>query len=829
MSFGQFRDHANQFAKQLPLDLRQLTIHDETHTDALWEIFEVVFPVEMVANPLEAYVLGGAFLVHDLGHALCMYPGGIDQLKATKAWNRSSQLGLRKGEGDQVVLENAIRLNHANHAQDLAKADFASGVFLIDDTEIRTYLGKTIGTVAYSHWWDIDELIDSNSLDTVGAMPVPNCPHEWTVDPRKLAFVLRVCDACQIDARRAPIFAKALRKPMGVSSSHWGAQQFLAKPFAKNGEVYFTSLLPFDEVARDAWWTAYDLAKIAACELAEAEAYFASKSIRPRVARVSGITSPRSFSRHVKVDGWEPVETRPTITAVSDVIRRLGGAELYGMDHLVPIRELIQNARDAVLARRTAEKKASSWGEIRVTLEPDDAGDLLKVADNGIGMSERTMTKHLLDFGSSYWNSGDCLDDFPLLDFAHFSPVGEFGIGFFSVFMLGSQIKVISRSASAGQQNTLVLEFRDGLASRPVFRIANPEEQLFESGTSIAVTLSDQAIARRILTPKRERLEPLMTGVRFRTTWTLAEAIAWECPASDVDILVVEKGVEQLSVEANDWISMEAEQLFRRLFLHREDFEQVIGTKRSQYLLEATQILRSPDGSPLGRACLVDNLSTLRDAGGLYGIATCGPFRASIQLLTPGILLGRPKSASRLDAEPFAFQDHRNTSSWATRQAIVATKTGFFTDIDYRSGHAAYVRSLCGDISDLEVYLHRQKTSSVKDVISSIVKCRKVYLFPVDITTRSGSLIGKFDINNASHIGVTMGRMTNGKLLKMNDPLERSNHPQWNQYWYSLWGAAIEAVAASWNCDLTQLLHFAENVDSRDGFSLDPAILNRPA
>ena len=586
-------------------------------------------------------------------------------------------------------------------------------------------------------------------------------------------------------------------------------------------------MIPFGINSIDAWWTAYDLVQIAAKEIGEAEAYFSCKSIRPNVTRVSGASSPASFSRYVRVEGWEPVETRPTISAVTDVIKRLGGAELYGRDSLVPLRELIQNARDAIVAKRTIEGRTSTWGTITVSLTSDAGGDVLSVADNGVGMSERTMTNYLLDFGTSYWQSGDCLMEFPSLNFEQFSPVGEFGIGFFSVFMLGSKIKVTSRTSSDGLQQTRVLEFHNGLSTRPVLRLANHEEQLLESGTTVAVSLADKKAIDWILTPKREQIKPLMTNTKFRDRWTLTEALAWQCPACDVDIVVVEDGTEQRAVQANDWISMEPEQLFRRLFLHRKDVDRVLQTKRSQFHLETVEKLNDPDGRTLGRASLIDNLSQLRDSNGLYGIATSGPFRSSVQLLTPGIMLGKPTSASRNAAEPLAFEDHRVTSDWASLQANHAKNSKHFSDIEYLSGHAAYVRSLCGDMTELNVYLYCGKATSLKAIIQSGLKFDKVYLYPLNMFMHGGP-IGGCETGNPSHIGVTMGRMTNGKLLKMDDPLARSSHPRWKQFWYSLWGAAIEAIAIAWQCDLTRLLQNATSVNSENDLLNEPAIFKRP-
>lgn len=56
------RDKVSQLAKDLSANARELTIHDLSHIDALWETGSIVVPRGLVANPLEGFVLGISFL-----------------------------------------------------------------------------------------------------------------------------------------------------------------------------------------------------------------------------------------------------------------------------------------------------------------------------------------------------------------------------------------------------------------------------------------------------------------------------------------------------------------------------------------------------------------------------------------------------------------------------------------------------------------------------------------------------------------------------------------------------------------------------------------------
>jgi HSP90 family molecular chaperone len=133
-----------------------------------------------------------------------------------------------------------------------------------------------------------------------------------------------------------------------------------------------------------------------------------------------------------------------------------GGARLYGDNCEAAIRELIQNAADAICARRKLDPDFVNGvdGEIVVRLAERDGGFYLEVEDNGVGMSERTITGTLLDFGRSFWATEDVKSEFPGLMAKGMSPTGKFGIGFFSVFMLGDVVRVTSRRYESGSTET---------------------------------------------------------------------------------------------------------------------------------------------------------------------------------------------------------------------------------------------------------------------------------------------------------------------------------------------------------------------------------------
>ncbi len=56
------------------------------HLDALWRVADQIAGPDYPINPAEAFVLGGAFLLHDAAHVMAAYPGGIFSIKETIQW-----------------------------------------------------------------------------------------------------------------------------------------------------------------------------------------------------------------------------------------------------------------------------------------------------------------------------------------------------------------------------------------------------------------------------------------------------------------------------------------------------------------------------------------------------------------------------------------------------------------------------------------------------------------------------------------------------------------------------------------------------------------------
>ena len=344
----------SKIAESLP----NLTIHDITHLDALWEVADTIVGDNFPLNPLEAYVFGGAVLLHDAALCFEAYTGGQQGLRNTVEWKDAhARLSSQTNHGQNINQEadfEALRFLHASQAVRLAyepwDAQSNDPLYLIEDRELRENYGRLVGEIAASHHWDIEVVIKKFSSPRP---PAAFLPREWVVDPLKIACMLRVSDAGHIDGARAPMFLLKLLEMNSVSETHWIAQNRLGRIMVNpddQTQLIIASTQPFPESEAPAWWVAFDAIALFDKELKNCNEVLENSAmgVRQLFARkcVAGAGNVKELTKHVETLDWEPTDTKVHVSDVASLIGRLGGAELYGTrDKLeIALRELIQNS-----------------------------------------------------------------------------------------------------------------------------------------------------------------------------------------------------------------------------------------------------------------------------------------------------------------------------------------------------------------------------------------------------------------------------------------------------------------------------------------------------
>jgi len=803
------RDRAKLISNLIATDLPNFTVHDITHLDALWEYAELLNGTEQHLTPCEAFVLGAAFLIHDLGMAAAAYPEGPTALESDSLWADTMVLALKRqglvdpGPDDikqadasvrNQVLSEVLRVRHAQHAEKLPLIEWKDSdghpFHLIDDPELRASFGPLIGRISHSHWWSVDRV--AKEFQTRTGAP-GDFPEPWEVDPLRLACLLRVADICHLDDRRAAPFREVLQKPNKDSSPHWKFQKRLNRPLLINDRLVYSAKgsCPPDEAL--SWWLAFDTLTQVDIELRRVDALLAEKGRTRLTARgVANTESSAQFAEVIRPDRWMPIDTRIRVSSVARVVAQLGGAQLYGDTVSPPLRELLQNAADAVRARRMLQRRPSDWGSITVTVGSDETGPWLEVEDTGVGMTEEVLTDCLLDFGRSFWSSSLMHRLLPGLQATGFQSTGQYGIGFFSLFMWGKRIKVVTQPYSGASSDALVLEFSDGLAERPLLRIARKDEYLLDGGTRVRVYFDD---------PKTIEL---LLRTDFGESVTLARRCSLVAPCLDVNIIVSQEGQQpEYALLANDWLTAPAENFCSRLPSNRiypSSSHSTLGDSPPPF------VLIKDDKRVYGRACVWPGSGTNRS---MYSCAVVvGGFYASQLHGIQGVILGNSLRAARDGAIP--TMPTSVLRLWATEEA--QRRLGEEHDPPALFAVARVFRQLGVDVSKFPIALTVNGLST-GDSLSQEAKQRDIFYLVEEFTFhREDEDPITFD---EGVIIVDGGRMA---LLSYTDRSIEWPEPETSNWGPNDWhrrtmlGAVVEALADGWSSSVETVLR-SSNID----------------
>jgi len=154
------------------------------------------------------------------------------------------------------------------------------------------------------------------------------------------------------------------------------------------------------------------------------------------------------------------------------------------------IRELVSNASDAIdklnylrLTDDSLKDSFSSWkGEINISFNEKDKS--LTICDNGIGMNEEDLINSIGTIAKSGTKSfvealtGDAKKDSNL--------IGQFGVGFYSVFMVASKVDVISKKV--GEEKA----YKWSSTGTGEFDLSSCTKE--ENGTVIYIKLKDEEV-----------------------------------------------------------------------------------------------------------------------------------------------------------------------------------------------------------------------------------------------------------------------------------------------------------------------------------------------
>ncbi|HBH81503.1 MAG TPA: hypothetical protein DDY39_16885 [Nitrospira sp.] len=306
----------------------------------------------------------------------------------------------------------------------------------------------------YKDWVDgITKLCQShhvgyNELVAQSFAPVVVNPGGMVVHLRFLACVLRIADILEFDPERTPSVIFRHRDISPESAIYWRKDHDVT--LVKEGNNLSLHARPSDAPTEQAIHLMVEAinAELQVCQaLADHTHFEVCPGLNRTLPHKWSLSSTVSENIRPKEGTYEFINGafRPN---TEKMLQLLAGTALYG-DPLVAVRELLQNAFDAVRekiaylrleqdapADPKLEEQLASLHTVRLRLEVDNEGSWLVCTDNGVGMTRSIIENHVLVSGTSSRHDVLDLERRCLEKGIRLGRTGQFGIGVLSYFMI---------------------------------------------------------------------------------------------------------------------------------------------------------------------------------------------------------------------------------------------------------------------------------------------------------------------------------------------------------------------------------------------------------
>lgn len=427
-------ERVSPILERIPERMPEFTLHDPNHSAKVLELIALIVPRAVLEhlNAVELTILIAAGYLHDIGMTCSteerdsIIAGNTEfraLLVADEDRERAYQAAIHSGNHRAVTrIEDAtfvdyLRLNHVNRS-DTYIAEIATTL-----NWHGSPFGKWVRAVCRAHGCPVSALLDES------AYPRDALVRNLRINVQYLALLLRLGDILDLDPERTPDALFVFINPTDATS---------IQEWHKHRSVIGWEITP-ERVIFEAECThpSYERALrtfIDWIELERRDSLLLLGRHHDAISKeyyldlVHAVTADR-----IRSNGTYIYTALRFVVDYKRVINLLSGVNLY-KDPLLALRELLQNAADAVRHRQAEDPNAFDPC-IEISLE----GSVLSVEDNGIGMDVDIFQNYFVQVGRSYYTS-------PIFRAKPgFDPVSEFGIGALASFMLAKTVVVESR------------------------------------------------------------------------------------------------------------------------------------------------------------------------------------------------------------------------------------------------------------------------------------------------------------------------------------------------------------------------------------------------
>ncbi|WP_455496660.1 HD domain-containing protein [Coprobacter sp.] len=469
----------------------EYTPHDETyHLKRLFFIADQLLGEELIRsmNVTELFLLSVSLYAHDWGMAVseaekeavlngCEQRSDLSLLDDEKyrigEFCKSRNIGI--GNIGQDEWREYVRLTHAFRSGKRVKSHFET---------VNSGIGECAASICEGHWLDFSKIEDHHSY------PVDATVNRDIVNVRALAIYVRLVDLLDLGEDRTPfVLWKFVAPRNAFSKMEWAKHRCLRPVTFPSYQNHRCVKVEGSTDDHNVYMSIMDLKR------------YADDQFR----RSSDILNRTNHGYH-KLDishiewciiprGFEPVPVQFEFdrNRMFDIL----GDEIYRGDPYVFVRELLQNAIDAIRMRSEILERKDLTLKPRIAIQVTESEDgyMVEVSDNGIGMDEYIIKNYLSVAGKSYYRSCDFEREGLKMD-----PISRFGIGILSCFMVADRIDICTCKDS--YTTTKPEQFKISIpAKENYFKISRPAERL-EIGTTFKVFVHKSKLPKEEKTGK---------------------------------------------------------------------------------------------------------------------------------------------------------------------------------------------------------------------------------------------------------------------------------------------------------------------------------------
>ena len=348
---------------------------------------------------------------------------------------------------------------------------------------------------------------------------------EYSLNAQYIAVLLRIADYLDMDAQRAPLYLYKYLNPTDYSDLEWrqhfdidnytkivlnektGQKKILFIGSSKEPAVHRKLLKYFDDINKEL------LNAVNLCQLFGKDIYLLN--VYPHIIN------------NIKPDGFTFSDYKLELNYKA-ITNLLMGENIYG-DKKYGLREIVQNSIDAC---KTMEETAQTHEnfifqkyEPIIIIALNKEKQSITILDNGSGMNVEILKKYFLNVGVSYYNS-----DAYNLQGREYSPIGHYGIGFLSCFMLSDKVEVRTKHIEENkiikiefEKNSeyICLTYEDKSKTQGTEIVLDYEQfmSIFPNGISeiksfVEDNFLDCGVLIKILVQERNRQEPNICNLR---------------------------------------------------------------------------------------------------------------------------------------------------------------------------------------------------------------------------------------------------------------------------------------------------------------------------